>query len=205
MFGHLLERDESVNLNLLPSTVPSFFFRTQRLHAVLAELIRLCPKGIKEILPIMQKSFPFRLRPKAELIWAYRQAFAVVEYVPDIYKDFMQFVIDKCLEMDVEIKIVDGGNVALQNEESAPAAQDTVFELEEDEKRAREQQQVQKDTRQRTRANHVAANDMADKVRWSDVLDSDSETLPVLICFTFCTYFAHSIYRDHFSWMRSCF
>lgn len=89
--------------------------RVQRLHATLAAMTRLVPKGRTEIFPIMSANFPFRTNPEKTLIWCYRQCFTVVDYVPSICNQVLQFVIDKCLEMDVEIKIHDGGEVTLDD------------------------------------------------------------------------------------------
>lgn len=101
--------------------------RTQRLHATLAAITRLVPKGKTEIFPIMSANFPFRTNPEKSLIWCYRQCFSVVEYVPSIHSQVLQFIVDKCLEMDVEIKIHDGGEVTLDDEEEED---EDIFELE---------------------------------------------------------------------------
>ena len=78
-------------------------------------MTRLCPKGRTEIFAIISANFPFRTRPEKELIWCYQQAFLIVGYVPSIEGQLLRFVIDKCLEIDVEIKIHDGGHVTLDN------------------------------------------------------------------------------------------
>ena len=74
----------------------------------------------------MSANFPFRTNPEKTLIWCYRQCFTAVDYVPSIYSQVLQFVIDKCLEMDVEIKIHDGGEVTLDDNEE----EEGIFELE---------------------------------------------------------------------------
>lgn len=108
--------------NTDPSTA-----RTQRIHAALAAMTRLCPKGKTEIFPIVSANFPFRTQPEEQLVWCYRQVFAITGYVPSIQKNVLQFVIDKSLEMDVEIKIHDGGAVTLDDESDNS---DDIFELE---------------------------------------------------------------------------
>ena len=75
----------------------------------------------------MAANFPFRTKPEKELIWCYRQCFTVIDYVPSICNQVLQFVIDKCLEMDVEIKIHDGGEVTLDDNDDEDEA---IFELE---------------------------------------------------------------------------
>lgn len=122
-------------------------------------MIRLCPTANREIFPIITINFPFRTKPQNELVWCYRQAFAVVEYVPSIYSQLLHFVIDKCLEMDVEIKIQDTGEVAIEDEgeadQGADHSEEGMFDMELDE--GKEKKKLEK-------LDSLVVNEMADKV-----------------------------------------
>lgn len=113
-------------------------------------MTRLCPKGKAEIFTIIKANFPFRTRPEQELIWCYRQLFKIAGYVPSIQGQVLQFVIDKCLEMDVEIKIHDGGQVTLDDETDKD---EHIFDLELDGRAVSSQSQEE-----------VTVDEMADKV-----------------------------------------
>jgi len=139
-------------LTIVPTSDEPSEPRVQRLHATLAAITRLVPKGKTEIFPIMSSNFPFRTNPEKTLIWCYRQCFAVIEYVPSNYSQVLQFVIDKCLEMDVEIKIHDGGEVTLDDEKDE---NETIFELELDAAASK------KDPK-----GDITVDEMADKVRY---------------------------------------
>ena len=95
----------------------------------MASFCRTCPKAKDEIFSVISANFPFRTRPEEELIWCYQQVFVITGYVPSIQGQVLHFVIDKCLELDVEIKIHDGGQVTLDDD---PDKDDGVFDLEMD-------------------------------------------------------------------------
>ncbi|CAB9518332.1 specific transcription initiation factor RRN3 [Seminavis robusta] len=93
--------------------------RTQRIHATIAAMTMLCPKGKNEIVTIIMTNFPFKTRPKHQLVWCYRQSLEVAEYVPAMNELLLRFMIEKCLEMDVEIKVLSGGKVVREENDGA--------------------------------------------------------------------------------------
>lgn len=96
--------------------LPFLFFvfeRTRRIHAAMATILRLCPKARTELFPIMAASTPFRLKTDAELLWYYRQCLHVLKYLPSVRGQVLELVIDRCLELDVEIKITNVGEALL--------------------------------------------------------------------------------------------
>jgi len=103
--------------------------RAQRIHAALATIMRLCPKGKMELFPIMSANAPFRMRPSLELLLYYQQCLEVVKYLPSIQGQVLELLVDKTLEMDVEIKINDGGEVTIDDEKD-----ECVFQLDLDDK-----------------------------------------------------------------------
>lgn len=102
--------------------------RTRRIHAALATIMRLCPKAKTELLPIITANAPFRMRPEAELVWYYKQCLFVTEYLPAVRGQILVLVINRCLEMDVEIKITDVGEATIDTtaEDCGDAA---IFQL----------------------------------------------------------------------------
>jgi len=107
-----------------------------RLHAALASIMRLCPKARSEIFPILASGAPFRTRPEPEIVWYYRQCLEVVRYHPSIQHQMLEFVVDKCLEMDVEIKITDVGEAQIDEEKDEEDGDDEgIFDLELDDAR----------------------------------------------------------------------
>lgn len=91
--------------------------RVTRIHAGLATLIRICPKALQEVFPQMSSNFPFKLVPAATQTWYVHQCLAVLKYAPQIHKDVLELLVDKCLEIDVEIKIEQGGDVTIEEVE----------------------------------------------------------------------------------------
>jgi RNA polymerase I-specific transcription initiation factor RRN3 len=78
--------------------------------------MRLVPKARSELLPIIAARFPFWKAGKQKLMWYCIQAFQVLDYLPAIRKSLFELVIDKCLEIDVNIKIKDNGDVSVEQE-----------------------------------------------------------------------------------------
>jgi len=79
-------------------------------------MMRLVPKARSDILPIIAARFPFWKGEKEKLTWYCVQAFRVLEYVPSIRKPLFELVIDKCLEIDVNIIIKDNGDVSVEEQ-----------------------------------------------------------------------------------------
>lgn len=130
--------------------------RTSRLHAALATMLRLVPKGNSELFPIVASNFPFRTRPRPELEWYTLQCLTILEYVPTLHSQVLELLLDKCLEMDVEIKISDGGGVSIDKQSRhSDNAEQEMFELELDDSK---QPAMQQDHAEKK------VDEMADKV-----------------------------------------
>ena len=102
--------------------------RITRVHAALYTLVRICPKAQSEIFPAMASNFPFKLLPCNIHLWYVHQCLAVVKYVPQLQKDVLELFIDRCLEIDVEIKIEDSGDVKIDESKEEKEADATVDE-----------------------------------------------------------------------------
>lgn len=139
--------------------------RINRLHATLATMLRLVPKGNSELFPIIASSFPFRTKPRDELEWYTTQCLTVLEYVPTLHSQILELLLDKCLEMDVEIKISDAGQVSIDDTNHAlDDAQEDMFELELDCEHTAKQPMIQDNVDRKV-------DEMADKVSmiWKNV------------------------------------
>jgi RNA polymerase I-specific transcription initiation factor RRN3 len=80
-------------------------------------MMRLCPKARSDLFPIMAARFPFWKWSKEHLTWYCVQSFQVLDYLPSIRKQLLELVIDKCLEIDVNIKIKNNGEVLIEEEQ----------------------------------------------------------------------------------------
>lgn len=114
---------------------PSLFFlivRTRRCHAFLATVLRLVPKAKAELFPVLSACAPFRSRDVSEIVHYYRSCLVVLQYHPGLQTSVLDLLVDKCLEMDVEIKISDLGEASIDSTENDKAGADATgcFELE---------------------------------------------------------------------------
>ena len=120
-------------------------------------MLRLCPKGNSDLFPILASNFPFRTKPANILVWYTKQCLTVLDYVPTLSAQVLELIVDKCLEMDVEIKIHKDGQVSIDKE--VHDAEDEMFELDLDEPDT--QKMEKEDTEEKV-------DEMADKVRGGD-------------------------------------
>lgn len=165
--------------------------RSIRLHAALSTLLRLVPKGNTELFPVLASHFPFRTKPRSELEWYTRQCLVVTKYAPVIHHQLLELLVDKCLEIDVEIKIEDGGNVAIEDDND-------LFELDMD---ALTNDVHSKDDKE----NDVEkVDEMADKVcgtgYYEELCSSRKPFEKLLGCLTHASHCG----CVHFSWTRLC-
>mmetsp|Transcript_15269 Transcript_15269/g.21591 ORF Transcript_15269/g.21591 Transcript_15269/m.21591 type:complete len:842 (+) Transcript_15269:156-2681(+) len=103
-------------LKRVPAESEDSIMRSTKTHACIATIIRVCPKGTTELYPLVAGSFPFRLGSATLSLWYTEQALTVTGYAQSIRSKILALVIDKCLEVDVEIKINDVGEVTIENE-----------------------------------------------------------------------------------------
>ncbi|KAL7547988.1 hypothetical protein ACHAWF_011262 [Thalassiosira exigua] len=88
--------------------------RVRRLLLALANVLRLCPRAKPDLLREMSDNFPHhRTCPPAAYAWYVRQCLQAVRLAPSLEGPVLGLLVDKALDMDVEIKIGEGGSVAL--------------------------------------------------------------------------------------------
>jgi len=128
--------------------------RTLRLHSTLATTLRLVPKARTELFPVIKETVPFRREAIVKQKWYAEQCFAILQYEPELHEEILRLLIEKCLEMDVEIKIDKGGAVSLEEKNV-----DELYGLDLDEKESQQQKKEEKKNEER-----LEVNEMADRV-----------------------------------------
>lgn len=141
--------------------------RIKRLHAAIATLLRLVPKGTTDLFPVMAGLFPFRSRPNLKEYSI--ECLHVLQYAPTMEGQVLELLIDKALEMDVEIKIKSTGDVEIDNAKHVKKLSDdddAIFDLELDDVDAAAELEKQKKLREESKSlEERRIDEMADKVR----------------------------------------
>eukprot|EP00536_Pseudo-nitzschia_multiseries_P017647 jgi/Psemu1/293144/fgenesh1_pg.1700_\ len=88
-----------------------------RIHSMIFNVLRLVPKAHLDVYPIIAAKFPFWSHDKEALVWYAKQSFKVLEYLPSIRQRLFELLIDKCVEIDVNIFIKDNGDVGIDETE----------------------------------------------------------------------------------------
>ncbi|CED84476.1 RNA polymerase I transcription factor [Phaffia rhodozyma] len=97
-FRNLVDRETESN-NLTRGKV------FERLHTLLTHLISLIPTLPGVIQPILVKSFPHKREPKIAHLTYIRNALRVVEYCPVLGDRILAAVVDRAIQIDVEIQV----------------------------------------------------------------------------------------------------
>jgi len=85
--------------------------KRMRLHQCLRNMITMVPTGQAELLPILAANFPYKRSGQEATVSYVTQVLHVCEYLPLLQPKLLELVIEKCLEIDVEIVIEDTGEV----------------------------------------------------------------------------------------------
>ena len=117
----------------------------------------------------MASNFPFKLLPSNIHLWYFHQCLAVVKYVPQLQKDVLELFIDRCLEIDVEIKIEDSGDVKVdeskgEKEDDGAVDDSDIFGIDLDPTDDNKQQMMKKEDSQLFAAEEESVDEMAEKV-----------------------------------------
>jgi hypothetical protein len=112
----------------------------------------------------MSSGFPFRIRPNLKEYSEH--CLSVLEYAPTLESQVLELLIDKALEMDVEIKIKSCGDVEIDEEKFVkPNDDDAIFDLEMDDMAQHQEKQPKKEESKSLAERRI--DEMADKVRRS--------------------------------------
>lgn len=79
-------------------------------------MIRLVPTTRTALFPIIKASFPFWTKPRESLKYYCIRVFEVLDYLPSIRKEVFELVIDKSLDIDVNIEIKDNGEATIKKQ-----------------------------------------------------------------------------------------
>ncbi len=99
------------------------------IHASIAQIITQVPTGISILSPILEENFPHKRFSFMVFASYIEEILKISIYIPYIQYKILDLIIERCLEMDVEIVIEDDGEVRLQRDNSnnkAAAADDGV-------------------------------------------------------------------------------
>jgi len=128
------------------------------LHRTLRHAVTLVPTGIVEVIPVLSFNFPFR-RQSAETISGYvAELLQICEYMPVLQIKILELIVDKCLEIDVEIIVEDSGEVLIRTATEDSSLENGMFDFDELQRDA----QVYKETSQQIAAAVVESADKLD-------------------------------------------
>ncbi|CAM9396671.1 unnamed protein product [Discosporangium mesarthrocarpum] len=100
--------------------------RQEHIHRVLEASLSLVPSGCSKLFSIISARYPFR-RVSAELLANYaHQALRIIKYAPLLEEKVVRLIIERSLEIDVEIKIMDSGDAVVDEDEGALFAIDDL-------------------------------------------------------------------------------
>ena len=102
-------------------------------------MMHLVPKARSELFPIISGRFPFWKTERSVLTWYCFQSFQALEYLPSIRKPLLEVVIDKCLEIDVNITINEDGEVSIEEHRAGNVLNTDGDPTREDEKEGQSQ------------------------------------------------------------------
>lgn len=143
------------------------------LHGALRKVIQLVPKGSTEIYPVIASSFPFKLTPSNEQVNYIKQCMIVLKYVPTMQRKFLELCVDKCLEIDVEIRIAKNGSVKIEERGNGAFDKNSDGELDNDgtnhqldEEDIKEQNKLKEECLEKLKAqtDEEKVDEMADKL-----------------------------------------
>lgn len=129
---HMLVR----NLVLAPHDIdgeggvdPAALLRQHNVHAALQASLALVPSGRSKLFGVLRQNYPHRrLRPEILSDYALH-ALRVVQYAPLMEESVLRLIIEKSLEIDVEIKIMDTGEAVVDEEDEECDALFTMDDL----------------------------------------------------------------------------
>jgi RNA polymerase I-specific transcription initiation factor RRN3 len=101
--------------------------RQALLHHTMRAVLCLAPSGCAQLPAVLEEHFPHRRHTAAVLSDYAKQLLAVADYVPLLQGRVLRLLVERCLEIDVEIRITDGGEAVI---EKADEEGDAIFSME---------------------------------------------------------------------------
>eukprot|EP00903_Cladosiphon_okamuranus_P012898 g12042.t1 len=129
---HMLVRNLVLTLRDLDgegNVDPAALTRQHHVHAALQASLTLVPSGRSKLFGVLKQNYPHR-RLRAEILSDYAMhALRVVQYAPLIEESVLRLIIEKSLEIDVEIKIMDTGEAVVDDEDDESDALFTMDDV----------------------------------------------------------------------------
>ena len=149
------------------------FQKNSRLHGALSKILHLVPKGHSEIFPVIASDFPFKLAALHKQACYVKHCFIVLNYVPNIRQKILELCVDKCLEIDVEIRIAQDGNVLIEgatndDEDTAEVHSRMDEEIQETKPVMKEIEEKKDQLKKNKRSTADQVDEMAEKVSFYD-------------------------------------
>ena len=119
--------------------------------------MQLIPKATSLLPPIFVKYFPYKLARQEAISGYVDQLLKVLNYAPSLFGDVYEMCIRHALQIDVEIRIHDGGDVSTE-QTSEDEDDHTVFDMDDTDVQDKARQG------QKTDGGGLEADEMADKV-----------------------------------------
>lgn len=117
----------SKNDNLLEEDISS---RYKYIHETLRVVLKLVPAGLSELFPALRDIFPHRrIEGPGSIVPYARQLLLIADYLPNLRDKILGLIVERCLEIDVEIKIDESGEarVSVEDHEGALVLSENVF------------------------------------------------------------------------------
>jgi RNA polymerase I-specific transcription initiation factor RRN3 len=125
-------KEESVLTDSITPTNQHVRLSVLKLHTTMAKIVHLVPKGKAELYSILASTFPYKLAPvQRQVVFIQQCLLSITNYLTTSHANFLELWLDKCLEMDVEIRIEDDGLVKISENQEESNKDDMTKTLEE--------------------------------------------------------------------------
>lgn len=152
--------------------------RKDAIHAALRAVLALVPAGVPELYPALEEAFPHRRVVGAgSLVHYARELLRVAEYLPGLRARLLALLVERCLEIDVEIKIDDSGEARVaadaagerEHQEALVVSEHVFVGFDDPSVRARlegeeEEEDQEEDAAAAAEAPEVVVDEMAEKL-----------------------------------------
>ena len=104
--------------------------RYKSIHEALRIVLKLVPAGLSELFPALREAFPHRrIDGPGSIVHYTKQLLLIADYLPSLSEKILSLIVERCLEIDVEIKIEDSGEarVSVEDHEGALVLSEHIY------------------------------------------------------------------------------
>ena len=106
------EENRICDENFNPSTQAIQSTINPYIHQTLEILLKICPSGDKDVFAVLEEKFPHRLHDKEDIIGFTKECLYMIStYLSGIEQEVVSLLVERCVEIDVEMKIEANGEV----------------------------------------------------------------------------------------------